>query len=50
MMDTKKPKVYRCDGEDAGCTPAPHWLVETTDHVTSWASWGRAMLRATRGI
>jgi len=46
-----KALVFRCDGEDTDCNPAEaHWLtVSAEGFVTSWASWGRAMLRATKG-
>jgi hypothetical protein len=44
-----KANVYRC--KDAGCDPKQaHWItVSKAGYVTTWQSWSRAMLRATKG-
>ncbi len=46
-----KAHVYRCDGDDTDCNPdSAHWIaVCRAGHVSTWASWSRAMLRATKG-
>lgn len=47
-----KPVVFRCDGDDALCDlTQQHWIcVSASGTVTSWPTWQRAMLRATKEI